>query len=175
MVFSLYDAFVPPVILRLDATLAQIAIAQKYCQAEGLPESDLFDARLTPDMQPYAFQIKAMVMHSHWAIECLRTGLFQSMKTPAPADFAEAVAHLSETVAGMRALSSADVNSLVASPVRYQGARSHGDFDGAYFLMNFSLPNFYFHATTAYDLLRWKGVPVGKFDFLGALPVHANQ
>jgi hypothetical protein len=43
------------------------------------------------------------------------------------------------------------------------------DFTAENFLLSFSLPNFYFHATTAYDILRWKGVKLGKTDFLGAM------
>ncbi len=172
--FSLFDAFVTPIILRLDACLLQIAKAQVHCKAEATPEDDFLEVRFAPDMLPFSFQIKAMTMHSRWAVECLREGVFQSLKAPAPTTFAEAKDCLSATAAWMRQLERDDMDGLAEKPVRYQGARMHGDFDGAYFLMNFSVPNFYFHATTAYDLLRWKGVPIGKFDYLGALTVHEN-
>ena len=66
-------------------------------------------------------------------------------------------------------LTPADVNALDGKDIIFQIRDTKMPFTAENFLLSFSLPNFYFHATTAYDILRTKGVPLGKRDFLGRM------
>ena len=59
------------------------------------------------------------------------------------------------------------INSLVGRDMRFETGEMVIPFTAEGFLMSFSLPNFFFHATTAYDVLRMKGLPLGKPDYLG--------
>jgi uncharacterized protein len=60
-----------------------------------------------------------------------------------------------------------EVDSFVGRDMRFAFGERHVDFTAENFLLSFSQPNFYFHAATTYDILRWKGVPIGKRDFMG--------
>jgi hypothetical protein len=71
------------------------------------------------------------------------------------------------TLAALSAIEVAEVDSFVGRDMRFAFGNRHLDFTAENFLLSFSQPNFYFHATTAYDILRWKGLPIGKRDFTG--------
>ena len=75
--------------------------------------------------------------------------------------------------AALSALKPEEVNALVGRDVVFKIGDRSMPFTAEGFLMSFSLPNFYFHATTAYDILRHKGVPVGKRDFMGHMRLKA--
>jgi len=76
---------------------------------------------------------------------------------------------VADTRAALEQLTAADVNALEGRDVAFQFRDFKLPFTAENFLLSFSLPNFYFHAATAYDILRSKGVPLGKRDFMGAL------
>ncbi|MGN6451795.1 MAG: DUF1993 family protein, partial [Steroidobacteraceae bacterium] len=67
----------------------------------------------------------------------------------------------------------AEVNALEGRDVVFQLRDFKMPFTAKGFLLSFSLPNFYFHASTAYDILRWRGVRIGKRDFMGRLRLKA--
>lgn len=172
MGFSLYDAVVTPAILRLNATIVLIDKASEFAGEHNVPEGTLIEARFADDMLGFPFQVRALVMHSRGAINSVKAGTYKSGSdtTPDPQSLDEAKHLLGETVSWLEALSRSEIDALADTPVRYDGKRAFADFSGSAFLMQFALPNFYFHATTIYNLLRWKSVPIGKMDFLGALP-----
>ena len=76
---------------------------------------------------------------------------------------------LDGAIAYLTALRIAEVDNFVGKPMRFEIGDKKLTFMGEEFLLSFSQPNFYFHATTAYGILRHKGVKVGKLDYLGAL------
>jgi hypothetical protein len=76
---------------------------------------------------------------------------------------------IADTLKGLRNLDPAEVNALQGRAIIFQLRDRQLPFTAEDFMLSFSLPNFYFHATTAYDILRTKGVPLGKRDFLGQL------
>ena len=67
----------------------------------------------------------------------------------------------------LEAVEAAEIDAFVGRDMRFAFGDRHIDFTAENFLLSFSQPNFYFHAATAYDILRWKGVPIGKRDFTG--------
>jgi hypothetical protein len=75
----------------------------------------------------------------------------------------------------LAALAPDEVDGLVGQPMRFEIRGYRADFTAEEFLLSFSMPNFYFHATTAYDILRMKGMPIGKVDYLGQLPLRKKD
>ena len=83
---------------------------------------------------------------------------------------------LAERVEGARsalaALDPSEIDAFEGRPMRFDIRSHYVDFTAEQFLLSFSMPNFYFHATTAYDLLRMKGLQIGKVDFIGRLNIQ---
>lgn len=167
MSFSLYEATVPSMIQLLQAGQGWIEKA-KGC---GIAEEELADTRLIEDMLPFAYQVKSMVVHSVGAIEGVRKGVFSpDMDEPATA-LEQMRLNLGAAENILRALSKGEIDSFVGGETHFVFEPKGIDipFASEDFLLSFSQPNFYFHATTAYGILRMKGVEVGKLDFLGQM------
>ncbi|MGH2449512.1 MAG: DUF1993 domain-containing protein [Chloroflexota bacterium] len=169
MTLSLYAATIPSYRQVLGAVSGLLRTAQLFCADKGLEPSELIQARLAPDMLPFAYQVKSTAVHSLGAIEGVRRGVFSPDKAPPPETFAALEARISATLSALEAIEPAEVESFVGRDMRFEFGDRRIDFTAEEFLLSFSQPNFYFHATTVYDILRWKGVPIGKRDFLGKL------
>jgi len=120
-------------------------------------------------MLPFAYQVKSTAVHSLGAIEGVRRGVFSPDMTPPPENFAALKARIAETLAALEAIEAAEIDAFVGRDMRFTFGERQIDFTAENFLLSFSQPNFYFHATTTYDILRWKGVSIGKRDFMGKL------
>lgn len=167
MTFSLYAGTVPSCRQILGAVAGLLDKAEAFCLAEDVAPDDIIQARLAEDMQPFAYQVKSVAVHSLGAIEGMRRGIFAPDMTQPPADFAGLKARISGAVAAIAAIDPAEIDGFIGHEVRFVMGDRHLDFDAEEFLLSFSQPNFYFHAATAYDILRWKGVAIGKLDFIG--------
>lgn len=167
MTFSLYSAVIPTYRQVLGAVSGLIAKAEAYCTEKGLAPDDIIQARLAADMLPFAYQVKSTAVHSVGAIEGVRKGVFSPDMTPPPADFAALKARIAEALSALETIDAAEVDAFIGRDMRFAFGDRSVEFDAENFLLSFSLPNFYFHAATAYDILRWKGVPLGKRDFIG--------
>lgn len=137
----------------------------------GLAEADLIAARLAPDMLPFAYQVKSAVVHSIGAIEGVRQGTFSPDMTPPGETFAILRERTEAAIAALQAIDPAEVNGFVGQPMKFVIRTFEANFTAEDFLLGFSIPNFYFHVTTAYDILRANGVKIGKVDYLGQLPL----
>ena len=80
---------------------------------------------------------------------------------------------VAESRDGLARLAKAEVEALAEKSIVFKLGKNELPFTNQNFLLSFSLPNFYFHATTTYDILRMLGVPLGKMDFLGKMKVGA--
>ena len=169
MTLSLYAATVPNFQQTLGAMSGLLDRAEGFCKEKSLAPQDLIQARLAADMLPFAYQVKSTAVHSLGAIEGLRKGVFSPDMTPPPDTFTALKARIANTLTALESLEPAEVDAFVGRAMRFSFGERHIDFVGEDFLLSFSQPNFYFHATTAYDILRWKGVPLGKRDFMGRL------
>jgi uncharacterized protein len=167
MAFSLYAATVPSYRQILGAVAALLAKVETFCTEKGWAPQEIIHARLADDMQPFAYQVKSTVVHSLGAIEGVRRGVFSPDTTTPPETFAVLKARIAETLTALETVETAEVDSFVGRDMRFVFGERHIDFTAENFLLSFSQPNFYFHATTTYDILRWKGVPIGKRDFIG--------
>lgn len=155
-----------PQVLRL------IDKAEAHCREHGLPAEALTDARLAPDMWPFAKQVSYVVLSSAGAIEALRTGLTGPDLAPPETGFAPLRQALSDAIASLERVTPAEIDAAAAREVVFEFGSGRMEYVAEDFLLSFSLPNFFFHATTAYAVLRNQGVAIGKRDFLGQVRVR---
>jgi uncharacterized protein len=165
--FSLYSAVVPSYVQILDALSGLLDKAESFCTEKGMAPGQIIEARLAEDMLPFSYQVKSTAVHSLGAVEGVRRGVFSPDMTKPPESFAALKTRIAEAHAGLAAIAPGEVDGFVGRDMRFSFGERHIDFRAEEFLLSFSQPNFYFHATTAYDILRWRGVPIGKRDFLG--------
>ncbi|MGH8228105.1 MAG: DUF1993 domain-containing protein [Steroidobacteraceae bacterium] len=173
MTLSLYDITIPAYQQTLGAISGLLGKAEAFCTEKKLAPADLIQARLVPDMLPFAYQVKSTVVHSIGAIEAVRKGTTSPDMTPPPDSFAALQAQVAAAIAALEKVSAAEVNGFTGRDVRFAVGDHKIDFTAENFLLSFEQPNFYFHATTAYDILRSKGVQIGKRDFMGKLRAKA--
>ena len=138
-------------------------------KAAARPEAELMDARLAPDMRPLPAQYQM-------ASDSAKNGMARlaGIEPPAMPDtetsFDELRARCDRTIAFVESIDAAALADAATREVVLKFPNGQGyRFDGAAYLTGFALPNFFFHATTAYAILRHVGVPLGKPDFLAHL------
>jgi uncharacterized protein len=173
MAFSLYEATIPSYRQILGAVGRLIDKAEAYCEEQKLAAEEIIQARLAADMLPFAYQVKSTAVHSLGAIEGVRKGVFAPDMTPPPQTFAALKTKIADTLAALEAIDAAEIDAFVGRDMRFAFGERQMNFTAENFLLSFSQPNFYFHATTAYDILRWKGLPLSKRDFTGRVRITA--
>ncbi len=173
--FSLYRATVPAYQQILGAVAGLLETAESFCAEKKLAPEELIQARLAPDMLPFAYQVKSTAVHSLGALEGVRKGVFSPDMTKPPEDFGALKSRIVDTRQALEAISPAEVDGWLGRDMAFVFGDRRMDFVAEDFLLSFSQVNFYFHASTAYDILRWKGLPLGKRDFMGALRTKTRQ
>ena len=169
MALSLYDTTIPCFRQTLGAVAGLLVTAESFCADKGVEPKDIIEARLAEDMLPFAYQVKSTAVHSLGAIEGVRRGVFSPDMTPPPQTFTALRSRIAETLAALETIQPAEVEAFMGRDMRFEFRERRLEFTAVNFLLSFSLPNFYFHAATAYDVLRWKGAHIGKRDFMGRL------
>ena len=169
MPFSLYHASVGTHLQILPSVAGLVAKAEAHCAEKGLPAEALTGARLADDMWPFAKQVSECVHHSAKAISGLRAGVFGPELGPAPLDFASLHAMVADARALLEAVDPAEIDGMVGQDMRFEFGTRRMDFTAEDFILTFSLPNFYFHSSSAYAILRNHGLAVGKMDYLGRI------
>ncbi|MCF8706625.1 DUF1993 domain-containing protein [Rhizorhapis sp. SPR117] len=173
MTISLYAATIPTYQQILESISRLLGKAEAFCTERDMAPDDIIQACLYEDMLPFAYQVKSCAVHSIGAIEGVRKGIFSPDVTPPPETFSALKARIDETRAKLEAIDPAEIDGFVGQDMRFSMGQRQMDFTAENFLLSFSQPNFYFHATTTYDILRWKGVPIGKRDYLGRPRIKA--
>jgi hypothetical protein len=168
MAYSIYDASIP-VMTRSLTNLSNIldkAVAQ--ANSEGRSLNDLLEAKLAPDMRPFPFQVQSA---SDAAKGC--AARLAGIEAPSMPDtettFPELKARIEKTIAFLNTIKPEQVAGAEDREIVLKFPNGEFRFTGRDFLLGFSLPNFFFHVTTAYALLRHKGITIGKMDFLGGV------
>jgi uncharacterized protein len=169
MAISLYDASVTCYLQTLDAVSGFLQKGLAHCRAHAVDPEEIVETRIVADMRPFRFQIHSVVFHSAGAIEAIRNGVLRLPGESPKHDYAGLQALVSEARDSLAKLTPAEINAREGAEVVFEVRDTKRLFTAEGFLLSFSLPNFHFHATTAYDILRSKGVPVGKRDYMGAL------
>jgi len=169
MTISLYDAIIPSQLQIIASVRKLLDKAKAHCDETGLDTAEIIGASLIQDMAPFAYQVKCCREHSLSAFQAAKEGVY-TPNTDTPVDNWEGLyAYLDEAVEGLNAISEEEMGALLGKPMEFRFKEMVIPFTAENFLLSFAQPNFYFHATTAYDLLRAAGLQIGKTDFLGAI------
>lgn len=167
MTISLYDATVPGYLQILDSTAGFLAKSRAHFEEAGVPLDDIVESRLIDDMHPLRFQVQQVAFHSLGSIEAVRAGELHFVHDRPSPDYAGLQALIDDTREQVRALTPDEIDALSGKDVKFNGRGIERVFTAEGFLLSFSLPNFHFHATTAFGILRVRGAPIGKLDFMG--------
>ena len=168
MSLSMYQASVPVFTRILENLAAILKKAEAHAEAKGFDPAVLVNARLAPDMHPLARQIQ-------FASDGAKRGgaRLAGVEPPAYPDtettFAELQERIAKTIAFLKELTAEQIDGSEDRTITMKLPGTELSFTGQAFLLNFVLPNFYFHVTAAYLILRHNGVELGKMDFLGGL------
>ena len=173
MPISLHAAFVPSAIQILGTVDHLITKAESWCGETGCGQGEVIGGRIHDDMLPFSYQVKSVAAHTSGAIDGVRAGVFSPDLTPPPESFEDLRAAAAKARSTLEALSEEEVEGFIGQPMRFEFGDFSLPFTAENFLLSFSQPNYYFHAATAYNILRMKGVAVGKRDFMGALRLAA--
>jgi len=141
--------------------------AQAHVVAKNLDPMALLDDRLYPDMFNLAEQVRRCGDGAKTAVALL-AGEAQPAKGEAKErSFPELIERIRAAIKVIEAYKPEQINGVEDKQVVFKTPKSEMKFNGLAFLQTFALPNFYFHVTTAYGILRHNGVEIGKMDFLG--------
>jgi hypothetical protein len=174
MAFSLYDATVANYLQILGAVGGFLEKSLLHFKEKGIDPTEIVETRLSSDMLPLRFQIVSVAHHSRGAMDAAKNGVFTPSSGKPDLDYAALQALITEAQNELSALTPEAVNALVGGDVTFKLGDRALPFTTEKFLMSFSLPNFFFHATTAYDILRHKGAPLGKRDFMGKMKLKGS-
>ncbi|TKR33309.1 DUF1993 domain-containing protein [Luteimonas gilva] len=166
MSLSLYEVSVPALIRGLENLSRQIDKAAAYAQENGLNGDEFVQARLAPDMLSLAGQVQRASDTAKFGGARLSQGQAPSFADE-EATLDELKARIAKTVDYLRGVQAKDVDGGDKREIRFKAGQRELQFVADDYVRNYLLPNFYFHLTTAYGLLRHKGVPLGKLDYLG--------
>jgi hypothetical protein len=164
---GLFSAFVPGARQIVAAAQGVLDKGEAFCAANGAAPAGLIDLRLAPDMASLPFQVFSVAHHTAGAIAGVRSGGFSPGRPDPGQDFAGLKALLVDADALLDGVAEAELDDLEDKPVVFSMGERRMPFVAADFLMSFSQPNYYFHATMMYAILRHGGVPLGKMDFMG--------
>jgi uncharacterized protein len=171
MAFSLYDVSVSVFRQYLGALSGVLAKAESHCGGGALAEADVMSFRLYDDMQPFTFQVMQAIAHSAGAVAMLRGESY-----PRAADLTTlsgCKAAVDAAVAYLDGVKPSDITVDADADVTLQTPRGGMVFTARDYIFTFAYGHFFFHVTTAYDILRHKGVVIGKRDFLGAVKLKS--
>jgi len=169
MSLSLYQCSVPVYERSLNAFLGVLDKAEEHALARKFDPASYLTIKLSPDMFPLARQIQSFCDHA-------KNSSFRlaGQQPPVKEDKETTIAELRERIhATLDMLKSIDPKAMEGGETReivIPTGAGKLKLDGANYLLHFAMPNFYFHLTTAYDILRAAGVEIGKRSFMGAVP-----
>ncbi len=166
---SLYDSSIPTYQQVLGGMLGVLDKAIAQYSEKKYEDISLLHDRLYPDMFTFTKQVQSFCDHAS------RSSLLLAGKDSAPPERNETtLAALRERIvkalSAVNSVSKADVDAHADKDVTFPMGPRQVTMKGADYMMHFAFPNFYFHAVTAYNILRHRGVVIGKRDFLGVVP-----
>lgn len=168
MSHAMYQASIP-VFIRMFGNLSVILDkAVAHAEARGIDPAVLLEARLAPDMYPLPRQVQ-IATDSAKGCGARLAGIEIPSFEDSETNFSELQARIAKTLGFLQGIDPARFEGSAERCITLKLPGQELQFEGAVYLNAFVLPNFYFHLTTAYNLLRHQGVPLGKMDYLGGL------
>lgn len=166
MAFTIYDASVPPLVYMLENLSHVLTLGETHASENGVDPKEYLEARLAPDMFALVKQVQVATDMSKGC-----GGRLAGAEIPKYEDtetnFAELRARIAKTVAFLQGLDREAFIGAEDKAITLKFPNAEFNFNGKDYLNNFAMPNVYFHITTVYAILRHKGVPLGKPDFMG--------
>lgn len=169
MSISLYDISVASYLQMLSGVSGFLEKGRKHCEDSGIDAGEIVKTQLFDDMLPFQFQVVSVAHHSLGAIRGIMAGEFAPPGGPNELDYAGLQELVTNAARDLEALDADEINSYEGKDVVFKLGDNELPFTAENFVLSFSHPNLYFHAATAYDMLRMKGVPLGKRDFMGRM------
>lgn len=166
MALSMYQASLPPFMRMLNNLAAFLGKAAAHCEAKKIDPAVLINFRLYPDMFALGKQVQVACDHA-------KNGVARLADVEAPTfdngekSFPELIGRVKQTIAYLETFQPAQIDGKEEAEVVIKRGETVATYRGQEYLLNRALPNFYFHVTTAYDILRHNGVELGKKDYLG--------
>lgn len=173
MPITLYDISVASSLQMLGAVSHFLDKGAAWCTENSVDPADVVATRLKEDMLAFDFQIISVVHHSLNSIKGVMAGEFNPPGGFGEYDYAGLQKLVNDAETELAAMDAAEVNSYEGKSVVFRIGGNEIPFTAENFVMSFSHPNLYFHAATAYDVLRMKGVSLGKRDFLGKMRIKS--
>ncbi len=169
MTTSFYKSTIGAFIRQTEALQAIVAKGREHL---GDDADNFVNESLCEDMLPFSFQIRAVHHAAHGMINALSSGEAGTPPAMEVKSYGELETLLEESAAAFKAITPEKLDELAENDILFAVGDMKIPFKGLGFMNSFITPNFYFHVTTAYNLLRQKGVPLGKRDFLGAMDMN---
>ena len=167
MSLSMYQASIPVFVRMLGNLSALLDKAQAHAEQKKFDPAVLVSARLAPDMFPLSRQVQ-IACDSAKAGAARLAGIDIPSHPDTETTLPELKARIAKTIAFVQSVKAEQIDGSEARTITMKVGPQEMSFKGEQFLLGFAMPNFYFHLTTAYALLRHNGVSLGKGDFLGA-------
>jgi hypothetical protein len=166
MAFTIYDVSVPPLVFMLENLAHVLKVAETHGTQNNIPAKDYLEAKLAPVMYPLTKQVQVATDMSKGC-----GGRLAGAEIPKYEDtetsFPQLQARIAKTVTYLKGLDAAAFAGAEDKHVTLKFPNAEFNFNGKDYVNHFAMPNVYFHITTAYAILRYKGVPLGKPDFMG--------
>lgn len=166
MTISMFEASSPRFINMLKNLGAILAKAEAHATAKKIAPAVLLGSRLFPDMFALTRQVQIACDHAKGAAARL-AGIEVPKFEDTEETFADLQARIAKTIAFVESVSASQIDGSEGREIAFTIGGHDVKFTGMQYLLGFALPNFYFHVTTAYNILRHNGVEIGKRDFVG--------
>jgi hypothetical protein len=170
MPFTLSQTALPTFEIGLNALSAVLDKAAAHATAKKIEPATLASWRLAPDMFAFTRQVQTACDQAKNGSARL-AGIEPPKFEDNEKSFDELKARIAKTVAFLKTLDARALDSAADKEITFPLGPNKGQMKGADYLNHFVLPNFYFHLTAAYAILRASGVELGKRDFLGGIPI----
>ena len=167
MTISMYQVLVPVLLRQFGTLSAVLTKAEAHAKATGIDPATLVSARLAPDMLPLSGQIQIASDSAKGAVARL-SGVDAPSFADTEVSFADLYARIAKTIAFIDSVPADKIDGTEERHIELKAGPRTFEFSGQEFLLHFVLPNFLFHCTVAYAILRHNGVEIGKMDYLGA-------
>jgi hypothetical protein len=164
----MYQASIPAFVQMLNSLSAIMDKAEAHARSRDIDPEVLLNYRLAPDMLPFVRQIQIAADLAKGAAARL-AGVEVPKHDDIEKTFADLKARLAKTVTFVQSFKPSDIDGSEDREINLTLGEHTMSFKGQPYLVHFVMPNFYFHCTTAYDILRHCGVELGKRDFIGTI------
>lgn len=171
MALSLFKLSVNSYLQTLGGISNCLELGRAHFRKNGIDPDEIVETCLFPDMKSFNYQVQAITHHSVGGFGAIKGGTYLAVLDVPSRSYSELQKMIFDAQETLRQATPDEVNGREDEDVLFRFGDFTMPFTAEDFLLSFSLPNLAFHATTTYDILRMKGVPIGKRDYLGQIRI----